>query len=45
MGLSENNRRARFYSITPAGRRQLAEEREQWALISGVINRLLGSED
>ncbi len=45
LGVSENNRRARFYSITPAGRRQLAEERAQWALVAGVINRLLGSED
>ena len=45
LGISENNRRARFYSITPAGRRQLAEEREQWTLVAGVINRLLGSEE
>jgi transcriptional regulator len=44
LGTSENNRRARFYSITPAGRRQLAEERQQWTLVAGVINRLLGSE-
>ena len=44
-GVSENNRKARFYSITPAGRRQLAEERAQWALVAGVINRLLGSEE
>jgi PadR family transcriptional regulator, regulatory protein PadR len=45
LGTSENNRRARFYSITPAGRRQLAEERKQWTLVAGVINRLLGSEE
>jgi transcriptional regulator len=45
LGTSENNRRARFYSITPAGRRQLAEERQQWTLVAGVINRLLGSEE
>ena len=45
MGLSENNRRARFYSITPAGRRQLVEEKAQWTLVSGVINRLLASEE
>jgi transcriptional regulator len=43
LGTSDNNRRARFYSITPAGRRQLAAEREQWTLVAGVINRLLGS--
>ena len=45
MGLSENNRRARFYGITPAGRRQHVEEKAQWALVSGVINRLLASEE
>jgi transcriptional regulator len=45
LGVSDNNRRARFYSITPAGRRQLAEERAQWTLVAGVINRLLGSEE
>jgi PadR family transcriptional regulator PadR len=41
IGTSEHNRRARFYSITAAGRRQLAREREQWHLAAGVINRLL----
>ena len=45
LGTSENNRRARFYSITAAGKRQLAAEREQWTLVAGVINRLLGSEE
>ena len=45
LGTSENNRRARCYSITPAGRRQLAEERQQWRLVAAVINRLLGSEE
>jgi PadR family transcriptional regulator PadR len=40
-GTSDNNRRARFYSITAAGRRQLIAERQQWRLVSGIINRLL----
>jgi PadR family transcriptional regulator, regulatory protein PadR len=40
-GASENNRRARFYSITSLGRRQLAREAESWERISGVIGRLL----
>ncbi len=40
-GTSENNRRARFYSITAAGRRQLIVERKQWRLVSGIIERLL----
>ena len=44
-GTSDNNRRARFYAITATGRRQLREERAQWHLVAGIINRLLGSED
>jgi PadR family transcriptional regulator len=44
-GTSENNRRARFYSITAAGRRQLVAERQQWHLVSGIINRLLTAEE
>ena len=40
-GSSENNRRAKFYSISTAGRRQLTAETENWARISGVIGRLL----
>jgi PadR family transcriptional regulator, regulatory protein PadR len=40
-GASENNRKARFYSITKAGRKQLAEETENWQRISGVIGRIL----
>lgn len=40
-GVSENNRKARFYSITPAGRKQLAAETENWQRISGVIGRVL----
>jgi transcriptional regulator len=40
-GTSENNRKAKFYSITPAGRKQLAAEVGNWERISGVIGRLL----
>ena len=40
-GTSENNRRAKFYAITRAGRRQLASETENWQRIAGVIGRLL----
>jgi len=43
-GLSENNRRARYYSLTKAGRRQLARETEDWQRIVGVMGRVLGSE-
>ena len=40
-GTSENNRKARFYSITRQGRKQLAVETENWERISGVIGRVL----
>lgn len=39
--LSENNRRARVYRITAAGRRQLETEREVWARFAGAVNALL----
>lgn len=40
-GVSENNRKARYYSITKAGLKQLAIETENWERISGVIARVL----
>jgi PadR family transcriptional regulator, regulatory protein PadR len=40
-GASESNRKARFYSITKAGRKQLAHETKTWERISGVIGRVL----
>jgi transcriptional regulator len=40
-GTSDNNRRAKFYAITNAGRAQLKTETENWARISGVIGRVL----
>jgi transcriptional regulator len=40
-GVSENNRKAKFYAITRAGRRQLAAQTAHWQRISGVIGRLL----
>jgi PadR family transcriptional regulator PadR len=40
-GASENNRKARFYSITKAGRRQLMRQTQDWERISGVIARVL----
>ncbi len=43
-GTSENNRKARFYSITKAGMKQLARETENWNRISGVIGRVLNLE-
>lgn len=43
-GVSENNRRARFYSLTRAGRQQLTKEAESWERMSGLIARLLADE-
>jgi PadR family transcriptional regulator, regulatory protein PadR len=41
IGTSDNNRRARFYSLTGAGRRQLRRETDDWVRTSGVVNRIL----
>ena len=43
-GTSDNNRRARFYSITAAGRRQLTAETALWSRTVSMVNRLLESE-
>jgi PadR family transcriptional regulator PadR len=43
-GASENNRRARFYSITRAGRKQLTAETESWERTVAMVNRLLKHE-
>src|ERR1700716_3024464 len=43
-GVSENNRRARYYSLTRSGRKQLASERANWDRVSGAIARLLQAE-
>jgi PadR family transcriptional regulator PadR len=40
-GLSDNNRRAKFYAITRTGRKQLAAATENWQRIAGVIGRVL----
>ena len=40
-GTSDNNRKAKFYSISKAGRKQLAAETENWERVSGVIGRML----
>jgi PadR family transcriptional regulator, regulatory protein PadR len=40
-GTSENNRKAKFYSITRLGKKQLALETENWERIAGVIGRVL----
>jgi PadR family transcriptional regulator len=40
-GTSDNNRKAKFYSLTRKGRQQLAAEAENWQRVAGVIGRLL----
>jgi len=42
-GVSENNRRAKFYSITRRGKKQLAAETENWERIAGVIGKFLNA--
>ena len=43
-GVSENNRKAKFYAITRAGRKQLTKEAANWQRIVGVLGRLLSLE-
>lgn len=42
-GTSEHNRRAKFYQLTPAGRRRLKDERESWARLVEAIGAVLGA--
>jgi PadR family transcriptional regulator PadR len=42
-GQSENNRRARYYRLTPAGRKQLSEQMKQYERSTGAIARVLGT--
>ena len=46
-GTSDNNRKAKFYEITRAGRRQLAEDARYWERLTGVMDRVMamGKED
>jgi PadR family transcriptional regulator PadR len=39
--VTENNRRARFYALTKAGRKQLVEERRNWERLSQAVNQVL----
>ena len=40
-GTSENNRKARYYRLTPAGRKQLAAQTDRWDQLVGAVNRIL----
>ena len=44
-GTSSNNRRARFYQLTPVGRRQLTSETQHWRRLVAAIGRVLGPEE
>ena len=44
-GNSENNRKARFYALTKAGRKQLVDETSQWRKLAAAIGRVLGPEE
>jgi len=43
-GTSANNRKARFYSLTSAGRKQLVRETTKWKRLAAAIGRILGSQ-
>ena len=44
-GVSENNRRAKFYRLTKAGRRQLEKEAQSWGQTTAIVARFLSTED
>jgi PadR family transcriptional regulator, regulatory protein PadR len=43
-GASGNNRKARFYRLTPAGRKQLTSEKRQWERLAAAVGRVLSAE-
>ncbi len=43
-GISDNNRKARFYTLTPAGRRELVKEKQAWDRMAAIMQMLLGGE-
>jgi len=44
-GTSENNRTAKYYSITPAGKKQLAHEEEEWERTAAIVTRFLNPQE
>ena len=44
-GTSDNNRKARFYTLTKSGRKQLTAETRQWKRLASAIGRILGAEE
>ncbi|HEV3140644.1 MAG TPA: PadR family transcriptional regulator [Vicinamibacterales bacterium] len=45
MGVSDNNRKARFYALTAAGRKQLRQETSDWLRASAVVNSILATNE
>jgi PadR family transcriptional regulator len=43
-GVSDNNRRARFYELTKAGRKQLSAEADEWRRLADAVSSVLGAE-
>lgn len=41
--ITQNNRKARYYILTPAGHKQLGLEHAQWSRLSGAVNRIMGT--
>ena len=44
-GVSDNNRRAKYYTLTAAGRKQLHKEAQQWEQTTGIMSRFLAAEE
>ena len=44
-GVSDNNRRAKYYTLTAAGRKQLQKEAQQWEQTTGIMSRFLSAEE
>ncbi|HEV2388309.1 MAG TPA: PadR family transcriptional regulator [Candidatus Acidoferrales bacterium] len=42
-GVSQNNRKAKFYRLTPAGRKQLARQERDWEEVNAILDRFLSS--
>ncbi|CAN5616440.1 PadR family transcriptional regulator [soil metagenome] len=43
-GVSDNNRRAKYYSLTPAGRQQLRAQATSWEVFTGVVSKVLSAD-
>jgi PadR family transcriptional regulator len=44
-GVSDNNRKAKFYELTPAGRKQIAEETQEWERMTAILSKFLNPKE